>query len=114
MKNNELDDIIYIEHILIYISDIEMIISTGEKHRMAELAAIRAIEVVGEAANNLSKVLKLRYSDIPWRKIINMRNLLIHDYFEVDIEEVWNACEKDIPVLKEQILRIKKEITNAD
>ena len=43
-----------------------------------------------------------------------MRNLLIHGYFEVDMEEVWGICEKDIPVLKEQIIRIKKEIENAN
>ena len=101
MKKSKLHDIVYIDHILDYIGDIEMILRSGEKHRMAELATTRAIEIIGEAANNLSKMLKLRHNDVPWRKIIDMRNLLIHGYFEVDMEEVWGICEKDIPVLKE-------------
>lgn len=95
MKKNEIYDIVYIDHILDYIAIVEKILQTGNRDFMAELATTRAIEIIGEAANNLSKMLKLRHSEVPWRKIIDMRNLLIHGYFEVDMEEVWGICEKD-------------------
>ncbi len=114
MKNGEINDIVYIDHILHYISDVEMILRSGQKDRISELAIVRAIEVIGEAANHISEKLRLKNSDIPWRKIVNMRNMLIHGYFEIDIDEVWSTCEEDIPVLKEKITKIKKDLENAN
>jgi uncharacterized protein with HEPN domain len=114
MKKNELSDIVYLDHILDYISDVEMILSSSKRGRIEELAAIRAIEVIGEASNNISDFLRIKNSDVPWRQIIDMRNLLIHGYFEVDIKEIWDTCENDIPVLKSAIIRMKKDIEDAN
>jgi len=114
MKKNKLYDEVYLDHIMDYILVVEDIIKTGKKDRITELATIRAIEVIGEAANNLSESLKTQNREVPWRDIIGMRNSLIHGYFEVDIDEIWDTCENDIPVLKEQIIRIKKELQSSD
>lgn len=114
MKKSELYDIVYIDHILDYIVIVEKILLCGNRDFITELATIRAIEVIGEAANNISQSLRVQHDDVPWRQIIDMRNMLIHGYFEIDMKEVWSACEKDIPVLKEQIIRIKKDIASVD
>jgi uncharacterized protein with HEPN domain len=66
-------------------------------------AAIRQIEVIGEAVKKLSPELKDRHPEIPWRDVVGMRDKLVHDHFGVDLDAVWNTARKDIPQLKEEI-----------
>lgn len=61
------------------------------------------ILIIGEAASKLSDLFKKQYDEIPWSQIINMRNILVHEYFGIDEEEVWNTVTRDLPVLKEKI-----------
>lgn len=114
MKKNDLHDIVYLDHILEYVHIIEKILLTNNRDLITQLAAIRAIEVIGEAANNLSKSLREKNRDVPWREIIDIRNMLIHGYFEIEKEEIWDTCENDVPDLKSAIIRIKKDIENAN
>lgn len=69
-------------------------------------AVIRNLEVIGEAAKHLPAELQERYPDIPWFHIQGMRNLLIHEYFGVDTDILWQTIEKDLPSLKSRILEI--------
>ena len=62
-------------------------------------AVVRALEVVGEAAQKVSDQGKKAAPDIPWRQITGMRNRLIHEYFRVDLEEVWDTVQTSIPEL---------------
>ena len=71
-------------------------------------ATIRAIEVVGEAGNKIPEDIKNKYP-VPWREITNMRNRIIHGYFDVDVEEVWTAVKKDMKELKPLIQKIIKD-----
>lgn len=61
------------------------------------------IQILGEAAARLSDEFQERQHDIPWFKIIGMRNILVHDYFGIDIEAIWTVVENDLPVLYEQV-----------
>jgi uncharacterized protein with HEPN domain len=63
------------------------------------LAVIRLFEILGEAANNISEDLQEKYNDIPWREIAGIRNRLIHGYFDVDLNIVWQIIQQDIPPL---------------
>ncbi len=67
------------------------------------LALVRLLEVVGEAANALSESFKQKHPDIQWRSIISTRNRLIHGYFDVDLDIVWNIITCDLPALLEKL-----------
>jgi uncharacterized protein with HEPN domain len=66
---------------------------------MLELACIRAIEVIGEAASQISTATRAAYPDIPWRSIIGMRNRLIHAYLAINRDVVWRTAIEEVPTL---------------
>ena len=71
-----------------------------------QYAVIRALEIIGEASKKIPKEVKDDYSWIPWRFMAGMRDKLIHGYFGVDPDAVWETARKDIPMLREKIARI--------
>lgn len=74
-----------------------------ESSSLIQSAVIRQIEIMGEAAKRLSEKVRLEHPEIPWKKLTGMRDILIHAYDHVDIDEVWNAVETSIPALSKQI-----------
>jgi len=71
-----------------------------------QFAVARALEIVGEASAKLSEDFRAGHPEIDWRGLKSMRNLLIHEYAYVDGEEVWKACQNDVPDLKAKIQSI--------
>ena len=74
-------------------------------------AVVRALEVIGEAARKIPDPVRAQYPDLPWREMMGMRNILIHDYFGVNLRVVWNTVHNDLPTLKKQIEDLIAEIT---
>lgn len=70
-----------------------------KRNRMAQLAILKAVEVVGEAASQISAECKEAHPEIPWVKIIGMRNRLVHGYFNIKLERVWETVQQDLPHL---------------
>ncbi len=66
---------------------------------MCQSAVIRQIEIIGEATKRLSEAFRNDHLEIPWRQMAGMRDVLIHAYDHVDLEEVWKTVKKDIPQL---------------
>lgn len=67
---------------------------------------LRHLEIIGEAARALPESVREPAPDIPWAKIIGMRNVLVHGYFEIDTDIVWNAVTRDIASLKPAAMRL--------
>jgi uncharacterized protein with HEPN domain len=71
---------------------------------------IHHLQVIGEASNHLSDELIEQNRDIPWADIVGLRNILVHQYFGIDLRQVWETAELDMPVLKAKVREILQEI----
>ena len=101
MKN----DRTYLTHILDAIETVEEYLEdvTYEQftfNKMAIDAVVRELEIIGEASNNLSQQFRQDHPKIRWRRMKDMRNFLIHEYFGVNTKIVWDTCKSDVPTLK--------------
>ena len=75
--------------------------------RRTQSAVVRQLEIIGEAVKNLSAALTVREGGVPWRQIAGTRDRLIHAYFKVDLDAVWAMVERDLPILRANIMRIQ-------
>ncbi len=77
-----------------------------ERDELLQTWSVHHLQIIGEAARKLSESFRKAHPEVAWAQIIAMRNILVHDYFHVDQDEVWSAIERDLPVLKHSIATI--------
>jgi uncharacterized protein with HEPN domain len=70
------------------------------------LGLVKCVEIIGEAAARIGKETKERSPQIPWAQIVAMRNRLVHLYFDIDLDQVWNAVTEDLPALATQLQKM--------
>jgi uncharacterized protein with HEPN domain len=111
---------LFLEDILISIQKIEKYTAdlTFEAFSGDDLvvdAVIRNLEIIGEAVKKLPRGIRERYSDIPWKEVAGFRDVLIHDYFGIDIGVVWKTIIEDLPFLKKYVeLILKNESSDGE
>lgn len=109
------DPLLYLEDILEAISNIEkytkgLTLNKLKRNRLIIDAVIRNLEIIGEAVKHIPANVKKKYPDIEWRKIAGLRDILIHEYFGIDIEVLWDIVIHKLPDLEKNIKIILKEL----
>lgn len=112
---DKLGDQARVQHIYDAILEIELYTRDIEvdeflNNSMMRFACIKQIEIIGEASNHVSEELQERFGDIEWRKIVGLRNILVHEYFGVISRVVWGIIKSDIPDLKTKIENILNQL----
>jgi uncharacterized protein with HEPN domain len=107
------DDQAWLLDILEALSKIEKYAAKGERafceEELIQVWIIYYIQIAGEAANQLSDSIKSHHPDIPWKGIIGMRNVLVHQYFGLDLDEIWDTVTDDLPLLNVKIQELLDE-----
>jgi len=78
--------------------------------KKTQAAVIHHFQIIGEAAKNLSADLKRKYPEVVWKKITGIRNILVHEYFGIQLKTIWDTIKNDLPILKEKIIQIIKDM----
>lgn len=113
MKRREVRD--YIRDILVAVDDSEsfvegMTFEQFEKDKKTVHAVVRNLEIIGEAAKNIPADIRVKYGDVPWKRMIGMRDKVIHGYFGVNVKTLWTTVKDDLPPLKKLVQRMLKEL----
>lgn len=82
------------------------------KDEFLKRTATRSFEIIGEATKKLPNEFRQAYPEIEWKRMAGMRDILIHNYLEVDYELLWNVMKEEIPILKKQIRKLKRKLKN--
>ena len=104
-----------LEHILDAIGFVECFTEGFEKESLIRdslhlHATVHNVQIIGEAVYKLSPMFKDSHPDTPWLVIEKMRHILVHDYYQIDYEILWDIIQSDIPSLKTQIISYLKEM----
>jgi len=111
------DDGVYLRHVRDAVDAVLTYTASGREHffadRRTQDAVVRNLEIIGEAVKRLSVDLRNAYPDVPWRQIAGMRDKLVHDYFGVDLQLVWEVLERQLPALRQSVDAILSERGSA-
>ncbi len=82
------------------------------KNELLQDACIRQLQVIGEACNTISKKLQRAHNEIEWPQIIGLRNVVVHEYFAVDAEVIWNIIKSDLPPFLKRLTVIIEDLAD--
>jgi uncharacterized protein with HEPN domain len=104
------DDRIYLQHISDCISRIQEYTREGQQAFLRDTrtqdAVLRNLQVLAESARRISTSFGESHPEVPWKNIAGFRNVLVHDYLGVDLQQIWNVLATDLPDLRDKIKRV--------
>ena len=108
MKKQERNFIMYLEDIFEGAKSIEkyvesLTVEKFETDQKTQDAVIMRIGIIGEAVKNLPTAVKKKHTQINWKRLVKMRNILVHEYFGINLKRVWKTVKEDLPDLKQKI-----------
>lgn len=110
------DDAERLQDILEAIAQIEKYAARGleafERDELIQVWMVHHLQIIGGAVRSLSETLRQSHPEVPWAQIGAMRNILVHEYFDVDLEEVWVTVERDLPGLKDTVQHILGQLAS--
>ena len=104
-----------LEHILTAIDNVDSFLEGKnlddmQTNKMMFFAVVKNIEIIGEAANNLTKEIREKHSEVSWKDVISMRHVLVHDYYNIDAKTAWQTAKDNLPELRRQISAILEQM----
>lgn len=85
-----------------------------EQNELIQTWFTQNLQIIGEASRSLSSAIRDQHPEVPWTKIIGMRNVLTHNYFEIDLDIVWGVIEQELPTLKQNIAAILRSSSGTE
>jgi uncharacterized protein with HEPN domain len=85
-----------------------------DREELIQVWVVHHLQIIGEAAAQLGRDFHTAHPEIPWPKIIAMRNVLVHEYFGVDLNELWNVAERDLRAIQGQVERLLAELERQE
>ena len=103
-----------LEHILTAIDNVMSFvkgktIADLKKDKILWFGTVKCVEIVGEASYMLSQAFKENHPETPWKDVIAFRHAMVHGYYNMDVTEIWNVIQNDLPLLREQVAGYLKE-----
>jgi uncharacterized protein with HEPN domain len=106
-----------LQDILEAIAQVERYATPGRdrfnQDELVQIWIVHHLQIIGEASSKLSKSFTDQHSEIPWAAVVEFRNILVHEYFRVDLEIVWRIVEHDLPNLKSRVQAFVQQGENA-
>ena len=104
-----------LEHILTAIDNVDSFLEGKnlddmQTNKMMFFAVVKNIEIIGEAANNLTKEIREKHPEVSWKDVISMRHVLVHDYYNIDAKTAWQTAKDNLPELRRQICAILEQM----
>lgn len=81
-----------------------------QEDELIQTWVMQHLQIIGEASNSMSDSFKSQYPEIPWQDMADFRNVLVHEYFRIDVDIVWSIVQQELPNLKENVNRILQEM----
>ena len=111
--------VLFVQDMLTSIEKIESYLAGAdadgfEEDSLQQDAVIRRLEIIGEAAKHIPPAVRERHPDIPWQKVAGLRDVLIHRYYGIIVEQVWRIVTVDLPAVKEQLVRVQADLEHLE
>ena len=85
-----------------------------DREELIQVWVVHHLQIIGEAASRLGRDFHQAHPDVPWARIVAMRNVLVHEYFGIDLNELWNVAQRDLKAIQVAVERLLAELERQE